>query len=298
MELTQLRYFCDVAQTEHMTRSARRLSVAQPALTRSIHRLEDELGVALFEHVGRNIRLTAEGERLQGRVAPLLASLDEAAEEVRAFSAERSRVVRVAVLSASGVVVDAIASFAERHREASFEVVQGSDASRCDVRVDTLLPPSLAAAPAQGRPAPPAAEARFREAIGVAVPSSSGLAGPVALSDLRDERFICLAGSRRFRGLCDALCAQRGFFPTVGFDSDSPAVVKKMIGLGLGLGFWPERSWGTLEGSGARWASLAEEGFERTVAVTLAAHAQPEGMAAAFYGFLTDAMGRAWGEGA
>ena len=44
MDALRLRYFCDVAQTEHMTRSAQRLNVAQPALTRAIHQLERELG--------------------------------------------------------------------------------------------------------------------------------------------------------------------------------------------------------------------------------------------------------------
>ena len=325
MELAQLRYFCDVARTEHMTRSAQRLHVAQPALTRAMHRLEGELGVTLFEHAGRNIRLTAEGARLEERIAPLLASLDEAVEEVQGLAVERQRVVRVALLSASAVVVDAIAAFAEQHGEASFELTQDGDDDRWDVRVDTVLEgaaalgrqpgkarptpadeslgavatqaslPNRTAAATSGRPlAPAAAEARFREAIGVAVPSASPYDSPVPLATLADERFISLAGSRRFRGLCDALGAAHGFFPTVGFDSDSPAVVKKMIGLGLGVGFWPEHSWGALQGSGARWVRLAEKGFERTLAVSLSARAQPEGTAAAFHRFLVEAMERTW----
>ena len=59
MELQQLRYFDEVARTQHVTNSAKKLNVAQPALTQSIRRLERELGVTLFERVGRNVRLTA-----------------------------------------------------------------------------------------------------------------------------------------------------------------------------------------------------------------------------------------------
>ena len=58
MELQQLRYFDEVARTQHVTNSAKKLNVAQPALTQSIRRLERELGVTLFERVGRNVRLT------------------------------------------------------------------------------------------------------------------------------------------------------------------------------------------------------------------------------------------------
>ncbi|WP_418831353.1 LysR family transcriptional regulator, partial [Paraeggerthella sp.] len=49
MELQQLRYFHEVARSEHITNSAKKLHVAQPALTQTIHRLEQELGVKLLE---------------------------------------------------------------------------------------------------------------------------------------------------------------------------------------------------------------------------------------------------------
>lgn len=289
MDLAQLRYFCDVAATEHMTRSAQRLNIVQPALSRSIHRLEAELGVTLFERTGRNIRLTPEGAFLHARVAAALDQLDAAIDGLQEFSAEQSRIIRVAVLSASTIAVEAIAAFAETHPQYTFELTQSEDGGRWDVRLDTHLP----GAPS-GNIGSPAHETRFTEAIGIAVPRKSPIPSPAPLNVLAGERFICLAGSRRFRALCDALCRQRGFSPAIGFDSDSPAVVKKMIGLGLGVGFWPERSWGSLEESGARWMPLAEEGFERTLVITLAAHAHPESPADEFYRFLTESLAAAW----
>lgn len=287
MDLTQLRYFCDVAETEHMTRSAQRLNVVQPALTRSIHRLEAELGTPLFERTGRNIRLTAEGAFLHDRVAPLLRQLDGAAGDLREFAGERARTVRVSLLSASAVAVDAIAAFAERHPEAAFELTQDEGDGRWDVRLDTVLGAATATASA-------VREERFTEPIGIAVPRRSPYRASVPLEDLAGERFISLAGSRRFRALCDDLCARRGFAPAIGFDSDSPAVVKKMIALGLGVGFWPRYSWGSLEGSGARWLPLAEDGFERTLAAALAARAAEVGLAAAFYDCLLSTLQAAW----
>ena len=51
MELQQLRYFDEVARTQHVTNSAKKLNVAQPALTQSIRRLERELGAVSYTHL-------------------------------------------------------------------------------------------------------------------------------------------------------------------------------------------------------------------------------------------------------
>ena len=62
MELHQLRYFCAVANTSNFTRAAEFEHVAQPSLSQQILKLEDELGVKLFDRLGRKARLTPFGE--------------------------------------------------------------------------------------------------------------------------------------------------------------------------------------------------------------------------------------------
>lgn len=64
MNPTRLRYFLAVASSGTVTAAAARLRVAQPAISRQLQRLERELGVVLFEHHGRNVRLTAAGRAL------------------------------------------------------------------------------------------------------------------------------------------------------------------------------------------------------------------------------------------
>ncbi len=68
MELRQLRYFVEVADREHVSEAAENLHVAQSAISRQIANLEEELGVALFEREGRNIKLTKIGRQFLDHV--------------------------------------------------------------------------------------------------------------------------------------------------------------------------------------------------------------------------------------
>ena len=71
MELTHIKYFLEVARTEHVTKSAKTLCIVQPALTHALHKLEDELGVKLFQASGRSIKLTEAGNYFYKKVLPL-----------------------------------------------------------------------------------------------------------------------------------------------------------------------------------------------------------------------------------
>ena len=284
MELQQLRYFDEVARTQHVTNSAKKLNVAQPALTQSIRRLERELGVTLFERVGRNVRLTACGAALQKRIAPLLAALDELPEELAVVAGREQAAVHLAIESASALAVDAIAAYRASHPDARFVVAQETAARRWDLRIRTVRADGAATG-----------ARRFTERIGIAVPAERAAGGPLALTDLEGEPFICLAGSRTFRAVCDEACAQAGVAPRVAFESDSPAVVKSMIGLGLGVGFWPERSWGSLEDSSATLTAIVDAPFARTIEIE-PAHGPLSKEAAAFHGFLVSRFEARWRE--
>ena len=85
MELRHLRYFAAVAELRNVTQAARRLHVAQPALSRQIQDLEEELGLQLIERSTRGIKLTEAGEFFADEARAVLARADEASQAVRAL---------------------------------------------------------------------------------------------------------------------------------------------------------------------------------------------------------------------
>lgn len=290
MELLQLRYFLAVAESEHMTNTAKQLHIAQPALTQSIHRLEQELGVSLFERAGRGIRLSPAGAYVRDRVKPAMETLENVARDVQLFQQGEQGVVRVGVHAASGVAIDGIAAYSELNPHVSFEITQDERERHRDVIVTTITPRGSSTVENAVEKIP------FSERIGIAVPASSTLGDTASLADFANDRFIALAGSRRFREVCDTFCARRAFTPHIAFESDNPLVVKKMIGLGLGVGFWPDHSWGDLDPKSCRLVHLREPEFTRDVIVAKTSRCTPDSEAQRFYEFLLDYVAKRWEE--
>ena len=97
MELRTLRYFVQVADAESFSKAGEHLRVAQPALSRQIRKLEDELGLRLFIRSGRRIELTEAGRLLLARARALLRQAANLADEVRTATSDLSGTVSIGI---------------------------------------------------------------------------------------------------------------------------------------------------------------------------------------------------------
>jgi DNA-binding transcriptional LysR family regulator len=95
MELRHLRYFVAVADAGTVSRAAGQLNVTQPALSRQLRDLEEELGLPLFDRVGRRLSLTAEGEHLLERTREILRAADALRERARAVAGGQTGTLRL-----------------------------------------------------------------------------------------------------------------------------------------------------------------------------------------------------------
>jgi len=99
VELLQLRYFLELAKTEHMTLTSANLHISQPALSSTIKKLEQELGVPLFERRGRNICLSRYGKVYKEYVQDVFFNLETGQKAVLRMKDSADNTFRLGILS-------------------------------------------------------------------------------------------------------------------------------------------------------------------------------------------------------
>jgi DNA-binding transcriptional LysR family regulator len=105
MELRHLRYFLAVAEASNFTKAAAQLQVAQPALSRQVKHLEDEIGVELLSRSPRGVTLAAEGRLFLKEARQLLKGAGESVENVRALARGEYGQLRVGYASTATVEI-------------------------------------------------------------------------------------------------------------------------------------------------------------------------------------------------
>ena len=129
MDLRAVEYFAAVAERGTLRGAAARLGISQPALTKAIRRLEDELGVVLFDRQARGVTLTAYGRTLLRHARNLQASFREVREEIAALRAGIAGRVRIGAGPSweRSVLPQAIARFTAERPGVQLHVVGGAD---------------------------------------------------------------------------------------------------------------------------------------------------------------------------
>lgn len=126
MDLRQLKYFVTVFECGNMSRAAEEIPISQPALTRSVRMLEDELGVELFQRHARGAAPTAAGERFYHHAKSILAECARAREDAVQAGGKLAGQVTMGVgpLFAAGMVDGIVARFCAKYELVAVSLVQ------------------------------------------------------------------------------------------------------------------------------------------------------------------------------
>jgi LysR family transcriptional regulator, salicylic acid-responsive activator of bsdBCD len=130
MEIKDMQAFYAVVEEGNISHAAQRLDIAQPALSRQMKRLENSLGVQLFERGSRRIRLTEAGRLLYGRVEHILGMVDGTVREITEIGTGVAGAIRLGTVTTSGALLlpELVSAFHRRFPQVTFQIWEGEGA--------------------------------------------------------------------------------------------------------------------------------------------------------------------------
>ncbi len=238
LNFTSLQYFQKTAELEHLTKAAEALHVAQPALSRTIRGLEEELGTSLFEHQGRRIQLTRDGHILLKYANSFLEDLEKMQMELKDSKDQQQMTVKLSIRTAASLIPSFLTRFRKEHPEAILEIVLPNSSS-AEGRMDLTLFADTAYIDNDHT------VSLFRESMVMLLPPGDRHKNLpyVSLSDFAKSNFIAPPKNFQLRTLLEMYCKDRGFSPRVVMESDNPDAVKEFVRAGLGVALVPQMTW-------------------------------------------------------
>lgn len=235
MEILQLKYFCDAAESQNFSQTARRFLVPPSCISQSIGRLERELGCELFHHRGNKVVLNESGRSFFAKAAAALQLLEEGASMLRDGEDAAGGTLNIVCTCSRSTVASAIERFTVDYPRVNLILRHEMPAS-CDF--DILISEECPFAYKRR-------ELILDEPICLAVNSGHPLAsrGEIQVEELRRERFISMPDGHSLHDITVRICAAAGFVPNIAIRLDDPYYIRKYVELGLGVAMIPRVSW-------------------------------------------------------
>lgn len=240
MDTDQLRQFLAVARMANITRAAEALGISQPALSRSIQRLEEEFGQPLLERKTRSVELTDAGALVQRRAEQVLGILDDTKAQITDDGhSGRLRLGAIPTI-APYFLPDFLRSF--RDKFPAVEIVIHEDTTdnlliRCKNGEIDL---ALLALPIVAKYVD--TEELFKEELLLATPTDHPLVTKkrVTLADVEPYPFVLLGEAHCLTNSIVSFCQQKSFQPVAVEQTSQLATVQELVSLGHGVSMIPE----------------------------------------------------------
>ncbi|AZO73863.1 MAG: LysR family transcriptional regulator [Mesorhizobium sp.] len=244
MDIHHIRYFLAVCETRNFTRAGERCNVTQPALSRAIQQLEDEVGGLLFRRERNLTHLTDLGALLRPRFQQILDEVTGVRQEASRFLCLENANLKVGVMCTIGPrrFTGLLTDFNRRQQGIQLQLVEGVPASLSQLleagEIDVAIMASSNAFPERFDVTP-----LYRERFVLAFPNGHRLArnDNVAISELDGENYLRRLNCE-YRDHLAGLCNDRGVKLRISYASEREDWIQNMVSGGLGICFIPEFS--------------------------------------------------------
>lgn len=238
MEIKQLTYFKCVAEYEHMTKAANHLGVAQPFLSKTIAALEEELGLELFDHVGRNIQLNPNGEFFYKRISELLNSLEDTCGELKrmaSYMGDNS----INLASNVGLYIPALLAYFRKYAPDIHITYSTVPHERLVQMLSSKQVDFILCSPCIKDGGEMESRQVHHEECPLIYPPGHWLSQvhKVRLQDVQNEPFVGVTKGYGIRDTSDGFFAQAGIQPKYDIETTDTRVVWELVKTGCGLAF-------------------------------------------------------------
>ena len=243
MELHQLQYVVEVASQKNFTRAADKINVSQSTLSQQIAKLEDELGVKLFERNSRTVDLTQIGAEFIIQAKILLDNLEKSKQIVLEYKGLVKGTLRIGVIASLGRIdyAEMMTEFYRQYPGVNFEIVQAGTYDLLEKLSAKAIEAAFVVMPA----AEQYRDINFRhlayDEYVLAMPRSHRLAGKAILdlAEVAAEKFVFHPATDRMFSICMDACIKAGFHPNIVCESNHSPTCLSLISAGMGIGFFP-----------------------------------------------------------
>ncbi|KAB2487331.1 LysR family transcriptional regulator [Priestia endophytica] len=268
MEWEQLEYFQTLARIQHVTKAAEILSITQPALSRSIVRLENHLGVPLFDRQKRSIKLNKYGEIFLKRVDSIMKEYQEGKEEIQSLLEPDQGEISLGFLHTLGttIVPSLIAGFKRKYPKVHFQLHQNhSNWLQEKLKSGELDLCLLASFPIE----PPMNwTPLWNDELFLFLPKRHRLATRerVTIEDIAEEPFILMRAGYALRVTIDQIFEQANIRPNIVFEGEEAATIAGFVAAGLGVSILPNLK--GLDQTNLTKVRIVSPSFQRTVGLS------------------------------
>ncbi len=240
MEIDQLRYFLGVAERGNFTRAAEELKISQPALSRSIQKLEDELGQPVFERKTRSVALTEAGVLLQSRAQQIMSLIEDTKAEISDDG--QSGQVRVGAIPtiAPYFLPDFLRQFSSEFPKAALIVQEDTTTNLLKRCTQGEIDLAIIALPVPAKYLE--AEELFQEELLLVLPPKHPLVNQsqIRLKDIKSYPFVLLDEAHCLSDNIVSFCRQRSFHPVAVEHTSQLTMVQELVSLSHGVSMIPQ----------------------------------------------------------
>lgn len=238
-------YFQAVARAENITKAAQQLHIPQPSLSRTISKLEEDLGVPLFERQANTLRLNDCGRAFLKRVDHILLEIQEARDEVKEWGAGECGNIYFAA-TVPGILNDLIREYLKSHPRVRIHQVQATVEQMSNMLLNREIDFALSTLPIIS---PKITWTQLiMEKRGIVVSKRNPLSSRKILhfDDFKFEPLILNSNVDQLR-IFQPFFESEGLSPNVFFEGDQPEVIGHLISNDYGIGFSTKRRFEELE---------------------------------------------------